>query len=216
VARFRFVRWLGELLKPAPTDRSAVWRLPDMSPFRRYSLSIPPDSARAWLQLAAWELWMGALLYGALRYGTTLIVTAPAHIITVFDFTNCYAGPPVVQPCERVAYQTGALNVAMNIWCGVLLIVVALWLVWELWGAVAPKPITDDFLKLLDDSFARDWRKPRTWPWARMAWAYGFTFVGVTSAVGVGLLVSALLASPTRGKAPTVHVETSQHFRIGQ
>ena len=157
-----------------------------------------------------------AALRRILGFGTTLIVTAPAHIITVFDFTNCYAVPPVVQPCERVAYRAGALNVAMNVWCGVLLIAVALWLVWELWGAVAPKPITDDFLKLLDDSFARDWRKPRTWPWARMGWAYGFTFVGVTSAIGIGLLVSALLPSSTRGKAPTVHVETSQQFRLGQ
>ena len=89
--------------------------------------------------------------------------------------------PPVVQPCERVAYRAGALNVAFNLWCGVLLIAVAAWLLWELWNAVAPKPITDDFLKLLDDSFGRDWRSPRTWPWARMVWAYGFTLVGVTS-----------------------------------
>ena len=184
-----------------------------MSPFRRYALSIPPESPRAWLQLAAWEFWMGALLCGAVWYGTTLIVTAQDHLITVFDFTNCY-GAAVVQPCERVAYRTGALNVAMNVWCGVLLIGVALWLVWELWGAVAPKPITDDFLKLLDDSFARDWRKPRTWPWARMGWAYGFTLVGITSAAGIGLLASTLLTSWTR--TPTVHIDTSQQFRIGQ
>ena len=38
-----------------------------------------------------------------------------------------------------------------------------------------PKPITDDFLKLLNDSFGRNWRDPRTWPWTRMLWAYGFT-----------------------------------------
>ena len=185
----------------------------DISPFRRYALTIPPDSSRAWVQLAAWELWMGALLYGAVRYGTTLMVTAQDHLITVFDFTNCYAAA-VVQPCERVAYRAGALNVAMNIWCGVLLIAVALWLVWELWGAVAPKPITDDFLKLLDASFARDWRKPRTWPWARIGWAYGFTFVGATSALGIGLLASTLLASSIPGRTPTVHIDTSQHFRV--
>jgi hypothetical protein len=65
--------------------------------------------------------------------------------------------------------------VAFNLWCAVLLIAVAAWLLWELWNAVAPKPITDDFLKLLDDSFGRDWRKPRTWPWTRTVWAYGFT-----------------------------------------
>jgi hypothetical protein len=185
----------------------------DISPFRRYALTIPPDSSRAWVQLAAWELWMGALLYGAVRYGTTLMVTAQDHLITVFDFTNCYAAA-VVQPCERVAYRAGALNVAMNIWCGVLLIAVALWLVWELWGAVAPKPITDDFLKLLDASFARDWRKPRTWPWARMGWAYGFTFAGAASALGIGLLASTLLSSSTPGRTPTIHIDTSQHFRV--
>jgi hypothetical protein len=194
----------------------AGWTLPDMSPWRRRALTIPPDSLNAWSRLAAWELWMGALLYGAVRYGTQLIVTAPDNLITVFDFTNCYAVPPVVHPCERVAYRAGALNVAFNIWCGVLLIALAIWLLSELWSAVAPKPITDDFLELLDDSFGRDWRKLRTWPWARMRWAYGFTLVGVTSAVGIGLLVSALLPSSTRGRAPTVHVETSQQFRLGQ
>ena len=63
--------------------------------------------------------------------------------------------------------------------CGLLSLLVAAWFVWELWSAVAPKPITDDFLRLLSDSFARNWRDPRTWPWSRMLWAYGFTFVGV-------------------------------------
>jgi hypothetical protein len=132
--------------------------------------------------------------------------------VTVFDFTNCYAGPPVVQPCERVAYRAGALSVAFNAWCGVLLIATAAWLLWELWSAVTPKPITDDFLKLLDDSFGHNWRRPRTWPWMRMAWAYSFTLVGATWALWVGLMISAVISSgPT--KAPTVHVETSQRFR---
>jgi hypothetical protein len=61
---------------------------------------------------------------------------------------------------------------------GVLLLVVAAWLVWELWLAVKPRPIADDFLKLLHDSFARDWRNPLTWPWTRLAWAYGFALLG--------------------------------------
>ena len=162
-------------------------RLPDISPWRRRQLTIPPDSLTAWVSLAAWEFWMGILLYGALRFGTQLIVTAPDSIVTIFDFTNCYAAPPVVQPCERVAYRAGALNVAFTVWCGFLLISFAAWLLWELWSAVAPKPITDDFLKLLDDSFGRNWRRPRTWPWARMVWAYGFTLVGSASALCVGL-----------------------------
>jgi len=156
---------------------------------------------------------MGTLLYGALRSARQLIVTAPDSIVTVFDFTKCYAAPPVIQPCERVAYRAGVLNVALNLWCSLLLITVAAWLLWELWNAVAPKPITDDFLKLLEDSFARDWRRPRTWPWARVVWAYGLTLVGVISALGLWLLVSAAIAASAPARAPIVHVETSQSFR---
>ena len=184
-----------------------------MSPWRRRPLTIPPDSLRAWVSLVMWECWLGMLVYGALNFGTRLIVTAPDHIVTVFDFTNCYAAPPVAQPCERIAYRAGVLNVVLNFWCGLLLIAVAAWLLWELWSAVAPRPITDDFLKLLDDSFGRNWSSPRTWPWARMGWAYGFTLAGATLAVCVGLLVSAVISSSRPGRAPTAHVDTSQRFR---
>ena len=186
--------------------------LPDMSPWKRRSLTIPPDSMQDWIRLALWEFWMGILLCGALSFGTRLIATAPDNIVTVFDFTGCYAVPPIVQPCERVAYRAGILSVVFNAWFGLLLVGVAAWLLWELWSAVAPKPITDDFLKLLDDSFGRNWRSPRTWPWARMGWAYGFTLLGAGSAACAALIVSAVIASrPAR--APTVHVETSQRFR---
>ena len=119
----------------------------------------------------------------------------------------------MAQPCERVDFNAGALSVAFNVWCGLQLIAVVAWLLWELWSAVAPKPITDDFLKLLDDSFGHSWRRPRTWPWARMMWAYGFTFVGAVSALCVGLLVSDVILSSRLTKAPAVHVETSQRFR---
>ncbi len=190
----------------------AAYSFPDMSPWKRRPLTIPPDSWRAWVRLAVWEGWLGLLLYGALRVAAHLVVTAPDNIVTVFDFTNCYAAR-VVQPCERVAYRGGALSVAFNLWCGLLLVSVAVWLLWELWNAVAPKPITDDFLKLLDDSFGRDWRKPRTWPWARLSWAYGFTLAGVTSAVVVGWLVSAVISSAAPVKPPTARVETSQRLR---
>ena len=105
------------------------------------------------------------------------------------------------------------MSVALDLWCGVLLMSVATWLLWELWSASAPKPVTDDFLKLLEDSFARDWRRPRTWPWARVAWAYGFTLAGATVALGIGLLVSSAIASSRVAKAPTARVETSQRFR---
>jgi hypothetical protein len=187
--------------------------LPEMSPWRRRTLTIPPDSMRAWVSLAVWEIWMGVLVCGALAFAIQLIVTAPDNLVTVLDFTNCYAGPPIVQPCERVAYRVGTLNVLLNAWCGVLLVAVAAWLMWELWHAVAPKPITDDFLKLLDHSFGRDWRSPRTWPWARVGWAYGFTLVGAAWAVLIALLGSAAVASLRPAKPPTVHVETSQYFR---
>jgi len=191
----------------------ARWTVPELSPWRR-SLRIPPDSSSAWARLAVWELGMGTLLYGALGFGTRLILTAPDSIVTVFDFTNCYAVPRVVEPCERIAYKTGGLNAALSLWCGVLLLAAAVWLLWELWNAVAPPPITDDFLQLLDRSFARDWRSPRTWPWARMVYAYGFTLVGVTASVGIGLLISAAISSRTPARAPSVHVETSQRFRL--
>ena len=79
---------------------------------------------------------------------------------------------------------------------------------------VKPKPITDDFLKLLDQSFGRDWRNPLTWPWARMAWAYGFTLVGVTSMAGLGLAIWTLASSSAVVRPPTVHVDTSQSFRV--
>ena len=156
---------------------------------------------------------MGVLLYFIFGFGTQLIVSAPHSIVTVFDFTKCYAAPPVALPCEHVAYRAGALNAALDVWCGLLLIGVATWLVCDLWSAAAPKRITDDFLKLLEDSFARDWRKPRTWPWTRVAWAYGFALVGVTWAVGMSLLISTFSAPPP-AKAPTVLVETSQQFRV--
>ena len=146
-------------------------------------------------------------------FGTQLIASAPHSVVTVFDLTNCYAAPPVALPCERVAYRAGVLNAALNAWCGVRLMAVAAWLVGDLGSAAAPKPVTDDFLKLLEDSFARDWRKPRTWPWTRVAWAYGFALAGVTSGVGLSLLTSALSAS-SPPRAPAVLVETSQQFRV--
>ena len=93
---------------------------------------------------------------------------------------------------------------------GLQLMAVAAWLLWELWSAVQPQPITDDFLKLLHDSFASDWRKPRTWPWARMLWAYGFTLSGATSALVIWTLVTSSLPV----KPPTARVETSQSFRL--
>ena len=185
---------------------------PEISPWRRRGLKIPPDSFRAWVRLGTWEFAMGVLLYLVLVFGIQLIASAPQSVVTVFDFTNCYAPPPVALPCERVVYRVGALNAVLNAWCGLLLTGVGAWLVWDLWSAAAPRPIADDFLKLLEDSFARDWRRPRTWPWTRVAWAYGFTLVGVTSGVGITLLIWALSAAPP-ARVPAI--ETFEQFRGG-
>lgn len=133
---------------------------------------------------------MGALIATALGIGIQLIVIAPRNIVTIM-VPICYTASPQ-RPCELVPYRTGELSAALNGWCGLLLIAFAAWLLWEVWTAVAPKPITDEFLQLLDESFARDWRKPRTWPWARAAWVYGFTLLGAASAVAIGLLVVSL------------------------
>ena len=84
---------------------------------------------------------MGALVCGALLSGTRLILTAPRNIVTVYDFTRCYGGRPVVQPCERVLYRAGMLNVVFNAWVGVLLIVVAAWLLWDSGARSRPGPL---------------------------------------------------------------------------
>lgn len=189
------------------------WTPQEISPWRPRGLKIPPDSLRAWVRLGIWQFGMGVLLFVIVGIGTQLIASAPHSVVTVFDYTNCYGPPPVPLPCERVLYRAGALNAAFNSWCGLLLMAVAAWLVWDLWSAAAPRPITDDFLKLLEDSFARDWRRPRTWPWRRLAWAYGFALAGVTSAAAFSLLISALSASPP-AKAPAGRIETSEQFKV--
>ena len=161
--------------------------------WRRRPLTIPPNSLRTWLQLATWEIWMGMLVCGAVAIGVQLIVTSPDRIVAVTDIARCYAPPPVALPCERII-RLGVMNAAFNTLCGTMFLGAAAWFLWELWRAVEPKPITDDFLKLLNDSFGRDWRNPLTWPWARVLWAYGFTLAGATLTAGVGLLIWTLVA----------------------
>ena len=51
----------------------AAYSLPEMSPWKRRPLTIPPDSWRAWLRLAVWEGWMGMLVYGALAISRTVM-----------------------------------------------------------------------------------------------------------------------------------------------
>jgi hypothetical protein len=150
-------------------------------------LTIPPDSWRAWLRLAVWEFWMGMIVCGAVLFGASQISSAPDHIVMVDGFNNCTA-ERLGQPCQHFVYRMGGLHALFSIMTGVLGLTVAAWLLWELWLAVTPRPIADDFLKLLHDSFARDWRNPLTWPWARLAWAYGFTLLGA-GAVSIAVFV---------------------------
>src|SRR5437773_695697 len=117
----------------------APWRLPEMSPWRRHELTIPPETFRAWVRLAVWEFWMGILVCGALGLGVNVILTAPRSVVVVRDSTNCYAPSTAVQPCEPAAYQIGTLNAAFSALFGLQLIAVAAWLLWELWSAVQPK-----------------------------------------------------------------------------
>lgn len=190
--------------------------LPDMRPWGRRPLIIPPDSANAWFQLAIWELWMGMLFCLLSGLGAYLIVTSPSYIVTVPDLTNCYGPPPIPTPCDRIVYRGGVLNSAFITLCGLTLVGVAAWTLWELWSAVEPKPLTDDFLRLLNDSFGRDWRNPLKWPWARLLWAYGFTTVGVMLTAGVGVAIWTILVASHPVKTPTIHIDTSQSFRLTQ
>jgi hypothetical protein len=191
--------------------------MPELSPWKPRSLAIPPKTKQAWLRLAIWELWMGMLVSFTFALGVVLITTSPNRIVAVADLTNCYAPPPVALPCERILYRGGALESAFTALCGLMLIGVAVWMLWELWNAVEPKPITDDFLRLLNDSFGRDWRNPLKWPWGRLLWAYGFTVVGATLSAAIGLILWTILVPAQPAKTPTVQVETSQsYYRLGQ
>ena len=184
----------------------------EISPWRRRSLIIPPNSVQAWLRLATWEMWMGMLLCVVFGLGAVLIAAAPGRIVTVTDLSACYDAPPIPIPCDRTLYRGGLLNVSFTALCGLLLIVVGIWFLWELWRAVEPRPITDDFLRLLNESFGHSWRTPLKWPWARLFWAYGFTSVGAALTFGVALLIW----SSAHTAPPAAKIETSQTFRTGQ
>jgi hypothetical protein len=185
-----------------------------ITPWRMRALTIPPRSLIDWIRLAAWELWMGSLICALCWAGAAMVATSPDRIITAEDLSGCYASPPVVRPCERILYRTGAMNAAYNALTGVVMILAAFWLLWELWDAVAPKPITDDFLRMLSDSFARNWRDPRTWPWSRVGWAYGFALIGAALSVSIAVAIWTMLTSAAPARAPVVKVETSQDYRI--
>lgn len=188
----------------------------EITPWRRSPLTVPPRTLQAWMRLAVWELWMGLLLAAIVALGVSIIASSPSRIVTVSDLSRCYAPPPVALPCERIVYRGGVLNAAFTALCGAMLIGLALWFMWELWNAVEPKPIADDFLKLLNDSFGHNWRNPLTWPWARVFWAYGFTAVGALLAVTTALALSTLVPSARPTKLPEARVSTSQTFTVAQ
>jgi hypothetical protein len=51
---------------------------------------------------------------------------------------------------------------------------------------------------------------------AEQTGAYGFPLVGAISALCIALLVSTAISTLRPAKAPTVNVETSHSFRLGQ
>ena len=60
-----------------------------------------------------------------MAFGAALITTSPDRIITAEDLSGCYAPPPVVRPCERIVYRTGAMNAAFTALGGLLSLIVA-------------------------------------------------------------------------------------------
>ena len=179
------------------------------------TIVIPPETRDEWVRLVTWELWMGLILFLLVALGTGLLMTSPDRVVLLHDVSQCYAAPPVPIPCERTLYR-GLLNVAFSAFSGFMMLAVALWVMWSLWNAAEPAPITDDFLRLLNDSFARDWRNPRTWPWSRVLWAYGFTSVGVALGLVATIAASSALSSLPSTRRPAAQVETLPIFRVGQ
>ena len=187
----------------------------DMRPWGRHSLTIPPDSRTAWMQLAIWELWMGGLVAITGGFGVLFIVVSPTRIMTRVDLSACYQIPPSRLPCAQIVYIGGALDAAFTALCGLMLVATAAWFLWELWSAVEPKPITDEFLRLLNDSFGRDWRNPLKWPWGRVMYAYGFTAAGAILTVAIAVTLWTALATSTPPHR-TPRVDTSQGFRLAR
>jgi hypothetical protein len=158
---------------------------------------------------------MGVIVAMTVGFGILFVRLAPARILTRTDLSACYAPPPVSLPCDRLVYVGGVLDAAFTALCGLMLVGVAGWTLCELWQAVEPAPITDDFLRLLNDSFGRDWRNPLKWPWARLLYAYAFACVGaVMTAVIAAALWTAVAASAPPKRPVITHVETSQDYRL--
>ena len=77
-------------------------KLRDISPWRGAPLTIPPDSVQAWVRLAAWEVWMGVLLYGALHFGTQLMISARQGSLVSLQGGRLGSGCSVPNACRPV------------------------------------------------------------------------------------------------------------------
>ena len=183
--------------------------------WRKRTIVIPPETRDEWVRLVTLELWMGLILFLLVVFGTRLIMTSPDRLVLLHDVSQCYAAPPVPVPCERTLHR-GLLNVAFSAFSGFIMLAIALSMMWSLWSAAEPAPIMDDFLQLLRDSFARDWRNPKTWPWSRVWWAYGFTTLGVALGLVATIAASAALRSLPSAARPAAQAETLQIFIAGQ
>jgi hypothetical protein len=190
--------------------------LPDMRPWGRRPLTIPPDSRSAWIQLAMWELWIGGLVAMTVGFGALFITASPARIVTRLDLSACYGPPPVPIPCGHTIYLGGVLDAAFTAMIGLLLVGVGIWLLWELWLAVEPRPLTDEFLRLLNDSFGRSWRNPLKWPWTRVGYAYGFAALGAALTLVVAVTIWNAAAQSVRVKTHPIRVVTSEGFRLAE
>ena len=148
-------------------------------------------------------------------FGALFIARSPGRVVTIADLTACYQAPPVPVPCDRLVYVGGALDAAFTALCGLMLIGTAVWFLCELWLAVEPRPITDDFLRLLNESFGRSWRNPLKWPWTRVFYAYGFAALGMVVTVVAAVSILRAAATSVQAKPHVVHVSTSAGFRLG-
>ena len=160
--------------------------------WRRRTIVIPPETRDEWVRLVAWELWMGMTIFLLTVVGLWLVTTAPERLVAVRDLSPCWADPPAPPPCARTLYR-GGMHLMFSGFTGLVMWVVSMCLLWHLWSVAEPPPIDDDFLRLLDNSFSRDWRNPLTWPWSRVLWAYGFTAIGSALTAGVALGVLSLV-----------------------
>ena len=97
----------------------------EITPWRRRSLVIPPDSWRAWIHLAVWEAWMGMLLFGCFAFGISLIGSSTDQIVTFVDLSRLLRAAASGTAVRADHYRVGALNAAFTALGGLLSLVAA-------------------------------------------------------------------------------------------